>query len=867
MDPGYAGWQPDPEFEAMTKRERKRYIKRVQRELKQKMRESKRGARAARAADKADARSGAKTASDVRREIRARSREAGRLRKREVDELMRARDTAAAIGYHSMFENGLCEVAPGLYSETLSFDDITYQSARPEDQRSIISVLGELYNYLSPEMSWQTTLVNRPLRRDEIEGRVFYDPYAQDCAALADDARTMNAILSDKLREGVSNIERSRYITISVEARDPDEAYRRLARVNTDLAGGLEQIGCNARVLGGLERLEAVSQLLRPGRPFDFDYSSITCYSDLTTKDFIAPGAVDFAPGGSETYWRSDGVFCQVLVMRGLDALLDDSVVKQLADMQIPLAVTFHLKPYDKTEAVGIVRRKCTLIDNEIVEAQRTAVRKGYDYSLLPAETTRSREEANRVLAQLEGQSERLFHWTGLVYTWAADESTLLDQALQIIDTARAAGVVVEPLEYRQREAMNSVLPLGRNLIPIERSMLTSQACIFVPFATQELDQPGGSWYYQNRASNNLIFGNRSTLSSPVGFIAGKTGSGKGFFTKNEIMGTLLSRPRDRIIVFDRAGEYRDLIEHAQGTYATFGVGHDSYLNPLGSAGLESLGYDAMVASKASAIIAQASSTGIETGSPVSEEERSIIQRCVERVFATAAAIGREPILSDFVDELKCQPEPVAQDIALRYERYTQGVTSFFNAPSNVDLSGRITGLNFKELPEAMILFAMICFCETVRAQILQNHEEGRRTWLYIEEMESLFKYPTVIDYFRRFAGEYRKFGLFLTGITQSTESMIRNPDAAAIVKNADFIVLLRQSEEDRAYWAKALGLSDQELACIDDRAPRGSGLLVFGGARIPFKGDFPKDNHIYRLFSTDPNEREAEIAAGDPIW
>lgn len=197
----------------------------------------------------------------------------------------------------------------------------------------------------------------------------------------------------------------------------------------------------------------------------------------------------------------------------------------------------------------------------------------------------------------------------------------------------------------------------------------------------------------------------------------------------------------------------------------------------------------------------------------------------------------------------------MAQNIALRYERFVSGYSNFFNHATDIDLTARTVGLNFKDVPDSMLVFALISFCETVRNIMYSNFDQGRRTWLYIEEMESLFKYPSVLNYFRRFANECRKFGMYLTGITQSTESMIRNQDANAIVKNSDFIMLLKQSKEDRDYWADALGLSPLEVACIDEGAPRGWGLLVFGSARVPIKGEFPSDNHLYELFSTDPNE------------
>lgn len=55
------------------------------------------------------------------------------------------------------------------------------------------------------------------------------------------------------------------------------------------------------------------------------------------------------------------------------------------------------------------------------------------------------------------------------------------------------------------------------------------------------------------------------------------------------------------------------------------------------------------------------------------------------------------------------------------------------------------------------------------------------------------------------------------------------------------------------------LGLSDQEASFIDESTDRGSGLLCAGANHIPIVGGFPKGNHLYDLFSTDPNEVEDE--------
>lgn len=121
--------------------------------------------------------------------------------------------------------------------------------------------------------------------------------------------------------------------------------------------------------------------------------------------------------------------------------------------------------------------------------------------------------------------------------------------------------------------------------------------------------------------------------------------------------------------------------------------------------------------------------------------------------------------------------------------------------------------------------------------------------------MQSLFAYPTVLNYFSRFSNEGRKFGLLLTGISQNAVAMLKNKAAQNLVLNSDFLLLLKQSPLDRAEWVRLLGLSEQEEEFIDESVEPGDGLLIAGGARVPIRGKFPSGNVLYDLFSTNPNE------------
>lgn len=192
-----------------------------------------------------------------------------------------------------------------------------------------------------------------------------------------------------------------------------------------------------------------------------------------------------------------------------------------------------------------------------------------------------------------------------------------------------------------------------------------------------------------------------------------------------------------------------------------------------------------------------------------------------------------------------------------------RGALSFFNHDSNVTFEKRITNVDFKDLSENMRAFGVIAVLETVRNRMYYNFERGVTTWLYIDEVQSLFGHPAIISYFSKFWAEGRKFNLICTGITQNSVYMLDHEEARNMVLNSDFILLYKQSPLDRKAWAELLDLSTQEAGYLDESIKAGEGLLVAGGARIPIKDDFPK-GELYDLFNTKPEEIAAMKKASE---
>ncbi|MEW4402901.1 VirB4-like conjugal transfer ATPase, CD1110 family [Enterococcus sp. AN402] len=778
-----------------------------------------------------------------------------------------AKNVLNYIGYNSMYQDGICEVEEGLFSSSIAFDDTSYHSVRDAQQKAMFSGLTRLYDQFSANTILQMSVINTPILKEEIGNRSFFKPDAQDNEFAKNDAIIFNEILNDKIKEGVSNIRRHRYLTYSINAENADSAAHQLSRIETETSRILSTIGSKAHLMNGTERLSVIHSLLNPYKPFYFDYQKdISARSVQTTKDCIAPTQIDFKPDGlfTDCFKLDNGVYGQVLVMKKFGSELSDRALADIVDLPIPMAVTWFVQPMEKSKAINFVRTRSAWIDKEIIEEQRSAVNKGYDFSILPQELKYSKDETEDVLDHLQNKNQRLYVFTGLIYTYAESKEALDNQVMRIISTARQNSIEVDTYDYRQRRGLNSILPLGHNHVEISRMFTTAQVAILVPFATQELDDFGGNYYGQNKHSKNLVICDRKKLTSPMGFVCGKTGSGKGMFIKTEMTGTIFSNPGDEIFIIDRAGEYTEITERYGGNTYHFGVGTNTYLNPFDTVSVEHLGRSEQIAFKIDAMLAQAGASAAEAGQNLSETDQSIIQRCVE--FAFERAIEREdnlpPTLQDFYDIARQQPEHQAANIALRYERFVKGSMDFFNHQSNMDFNNRIIDFNLKDLPDSMLVFALINVCEAVRNRMYYNAKRGIRTWLYVEEMQSLFAYPTVLNYFSRFSNEGRKFGLLLTGITQNAVAMLNNKAAQNIVLNADFLMLLKQSPLDRMKWVELLNLSEQEEECIDESAEAGDGLLIAGNARVPIRGKFPSGNVLYDLFSTNPNEKQRSFTS-----
>ena len=463
------------------------------------------------------------------------------------------------------------------------------------------------------------------------------------------------------------------------------------------------------------------------------------------------------------------------------------------------------------------------------IEEQKKAVRSGYDMDIIPSDLATFGSEAKNLLQDLQSRNERMFLLTFLVVNMADTKRKLENDVFAAAGIAQKNNCALTRLDYQQEAGLMSSVPLGENLIPIQRGLTTSSTAIFIPFITQELFQTGAALYYGlNALSNNMILCDRKQLKNPNGLILGTPGSGKSFAAKREMTNAFLITDDD-IIICDPEAEYFSLVQRLDGQVIRLsptGKGIDGkpqYVNPM-DINLNYSEDDSPLALKSDFILSLCELVigGKEGLQPV---DKTVIDRAVRNVYRPFLADPdpeKMPILGDLYDELLKQPEPEAARIAAALELYVSGSLNVFNHRTNVELSNRLVCFDIKQLGKQLKKLGML---------IVQYQVWNRVT-----------------------VKRFRKWGGIPTAITQNVKDLLASREVENIFENSDFVLMLNQAQGDRAILAKQLGISPQQMKYVT-HTEAGEGLIFYGNVVLPFVDRFPKDTELYRVMTTKPEE------------
>ena len=93
------------------------------------------------------------------------------------------------------------------------------------------------------------------------------------------------------------------------------------------------------------------------------------------------------------------------------------------------------------------------------------------------------------------------------------------------------------------------------------------------------------------------------------------------------------------------------------------------------------------------------------------------------------------------------------------------------------------------------------------------------------------------------------------TGLTHTIEEVLQNDIAGAMVKNSEFIFILKSSKTSVNEMMSSIEGMKPELFRFMINAPVGTGILKHGAQLIPINGRLSESNPLSRIFNTDPHK------------
>jgi hypothetical protein len=730
------------------------------------------------------------------------------------------------------------------FAKTYKFSDINYMVASREDKESMFLTYSELLNSLDSGATTKITINNHRMNKADFETSILMPMRGDE---LDEYRREYNQMLLDKAT-GANGITQEKYLTISAQKKDIEEARTYFARVGADLVSHFAALGSKCVELTATEKLRVLHDFYRAGEEVDFHFDA----RDMMKKghdfrDYICPDSIE----KSSDHFKLGEKYCRVLFLKDYASYIKDSMVAELTDFNRNMMMSIDIIPIPTDEAVREVENRLLGVETNITNWQRRQNSNNNFSAVVPYDMELQRKESKEFLDDLTTRDQRMMFAVITMVITADTKEQLESDTDVILSTARKHMCQMATLKYQQMDGLNTVLPIGLRKINAFRTLTTESLAVFMPFKVQEIMDHGGIYFGENAISHNLIMCNKENLMNQSAFLLGVPGSGKSFSAK-ELITFLMLNTDDDILICDPEGEYAPLVEamgHDLGSVIRVSAGGRDRLNAMYM--VDGYGENNPIVVKSQfvmSLIEQIDKKG------VGPQQKSIIDRCTAALYREADETGTIPTLCTLREKLLAQPEPEAKQIALSLELFTTGSLDIFGKQSNVDMDKRVVVFDIHGLGTQLKPTGLLVITDTMLNRVTLNWKMGKRTHVFIDEFHVVFENEFSAQFFNSAWRQFRKRNAYPTAITQNVEYLLDSVQASTMLSNSEFVILLNQASSDRAKIADLLNISQEQMSYITN-ADAGCGLIKYGSALVPFINRFPHDTKLYQLMTTRPGE------------
>lgn len=752
------------------------------------------------------------------------------------------------------------------YDKAYLFYDTNFvtmnQGEAEEFERSWIALLNSL------NVSYKVLVMNGNRNDDTMQKEIFLKDRTGKFKEVAD---AYNEIIREKLMKGRCGIEQFRLFIVTCERQNYLAAADYFRTLETNLIANFNRLSSRIIPLDAEERLQLLHNFYRVGHEKEFYFHYLEAVkSGRDFRNDICPMSIMDV---KDQYGNPDGKslriedqYVRCLFAREFPSALSPLYIRDLSEVSFPCIITMDHAPIPPK--VSRKRMYDLYMENgsAINKEQEFNNRTGNFSTDISFDKRKKQEKIELAMNLLSDNNEKMSYFGLYVVVYGKTYEELENNVLTITTISEGDGVELAPVMFDQLNAFHTCLPLGVRYCRKMRTIFSSNQCAFMPFNMQEVQDKGGLFYGINALTKNPIIGERKRLANGNGVILGETGYGKSISAKLE-MGEVLVHTQDDVIGIDPHSEYHTLTDYFRGQFVDIGKVDKLHINPLDTASFEY--YESQQAFLYDKInLMQTIVTQMKEDN-LTSEEKSIVVRCTEIIFQKYFQNPKKentPVIRDFYDTLKKQPEPEAANIAITVERFLSSALNVFDGQSNVDIHNRFVVFGLANLGEALFGVGMIVMLEEIRNRIARNFKKGIATWVYVDEFHVLTRFEASAQYLDKLWREIRKMGGLLTGIDQNFSAVLENKTVETMLSNSSYIVLLKQGDAEIPYIQRIMELNENEIDIVK-QAPPGCGLVKWGDKLIPMECIIPKDNLLYQMYSTNFHETHKKAPGKKAIF
>ncbi|MDE2311531.1 MAG: ATP-binding protein [Patescibacteria group bacterium] len=558
-----------------------------------------------------------------------------------------------------------------------------------------------------------------------------------------------------------------------------------------------------------------------------------------TLKDLLAPASLKF----DSSYFELNGKFARSFFVLAYPRFLSSNWLSFIIQAEGALDLSMFIYPIDSETILKKLKSKVGEIGSQMsINQEKGQVRD-------PMLETAYRD-VEGLRDQLMQGTERYFRFA-LYFTIYADDLKELDRNSTTLESALGAKLVVTKRAIMQTQAgFNSTLPMGLDELSVGNNMNTSPLSTCFPFVSSDLTSNDGILYGINRHNNSLILFDRFAMENANSVIFAKSGAGKSYAVKLEVLRHLMIGTE--VIIIDPENEYKHLADAVGGTYLSVSLNSESRINP----------FDLPVAIEGennsdvlrSAVVNLLGLFGLMLGK-LNPTEEALMDKAIWQTYAkkdiTPEADFKNveyPTMNDLIEILHGMVG--AESLAQRLTKFTEGTfAGLFNQPTNVVLNNQLMVFSIRDLEDELRPIAMY---------IILNHiwnivrSELKKRILVVDEAWIMMQHEDSARFLFGIAKRGRKYYMGLTTVTQDVADFMASPYGKPIVTNSSIQLLLKQSPAAINIIADTFFLTEGEKYLLLE-SEVGEGIFFAGlkHAAIKIYASYVED----QIITTDPKQ------------